>query len=212
MSQDNTATPSGRILIVDDDMTLRELMKDALVRDDYIIEEVDNGLDALAAVRNSEPDMILLGVKMPGMNGFEVCSEIRTNLNMQGISVVMVTGLEDSESIEKAFSLGATAFINKPINSITFRYQIQYLLKARNAFVELKEREIHLEYMERISRILAQSKNRDAILQEALDEMLDIFSADRVFIISSLDADSSEPEASYEALSTGHTSIRGKES
>lgn len=212
MSQDNTATPSGRILIVDDDMTMRELMKDALVRDDYIIEEVDNGLDALAAVKNSEPDMILLDVKMPGMSGFEVCSEIRTNLNMQGISVVMVTDLEDSESIEKAFSLGATAFINKPINSITFRYQIQYLLKARNAFVELKEREIHLEYMERISRILAQSKNRDAILQEALEEMLDIFSADRVFIISSLDAASSEPEASYEALSTGHTSIRGKES
>ncbi len=212
VSQDNTATPSGRILIVADDMMMRELMKDALVRDDYIIEEVDNGLDALAAVRNSEPDMILLDVKMPGMSGFEVCSEIRTNLNMQGISVVMVTDLEDSESIEKAFSLGATAFINKPINSITFRYQIQYLLKARNAFVELKEREIHLEYMERISRILAQSKNRDAILQEALDEMLDIFSADRVFIISSLDAASSEPEASYEALSTGHTSIRGKES
>ncbi len=212
MSQDNTATRSDRILIVDDDTMLREQMKDALVRDDYIIEEVDNGLDALAAVRNSEPDMILLDVKIPGMSGFEVCSEIRTNLNMQGISVVMVTGLEDSESIEKAFSLGATAFINKPINSITFRYQIQYLLKARNAFVELKEREIHLEYMERISRILAQSKNRDAILQEALDEMLDVFSADRVFIISSLDAASSEPEASYEALSTGHTSIRGKES
>ena len=146
MSQDNTATPSGRILIVADDMMLRELMKDALVRDDYIIEEVDNGLDALAAVRNSEPDMILLDVKIPGMSGFEVCSEIRTNLNMQGISVVMITGLEDSESIEKAFSLGATAFINKPINSISFRYQIQYLLKAKNAFVELKEREIHLAH------------------------------------------------------------------
>ena len=212
MSQDNTATPSGRILIADDDMIMRELMKDALIRDDYIIEEVDNGLDALAAVRNNEPDMILLDVRMPGMSGFEVCSEIRTNPDMQRISVVMVTGLGDSESIENAFSLGATAFINKPINSITFRYQIQYLLKARNAFVELKEREIHLAYMERISRILAQRKNRDTVLQETLDEMLDIFSADRVFIISSLDAASSEPEVSYEALSTGHTSIRGKES
>ncbi len=160
MSQDNTATPSGRILIVDDDMMMRELMKEALVRDDYIIEEVDNGLDALAAVRNSEPDMILLDVKMPGMSGFEVCSEIRTNLNMQGISVVMVTGLGDSESIEKAFSLGATAFINKPINSITFRYQIQYLLKARNAFVELKERETHLMESLRHSEYLLRHAQR----------------------------------------------------
>lgn len=212
MSHDITATPSGRILIVDDDRVMRELMKSALVRDDYMIEAVDNGPDALAAVRNCEPDLILLDVKMPGMSGFDVCSEIRSNPDLQGISIVMVTGLEDAESIEKAFSLGATAFINKPIVSITFRYQIQYLLKARNAFVELKEREIHLAFMERISGILSQSKSRDAILQEALDEMLDIFSADRVFIIGSLNAADSRPEAIYEALSPGHGSIRGKES
>lgn len=212
MSKHSSPTPISRILIVDDDIMMRELMKEALINDEYIIDEVDNGLDALQAVNENEPDMMLLDVKMPGMNGFDVCSEIRKQFGMERISIVMVTGLEDSESIEKAFSLGATAFINKPINSITFRYQIQYLLKARNAFVELKQRETHLEYMERISRILAQSKKRDLILHEALTEMLDIFSADRVFIISSLDSESAGLEVSYEAVRDGRLAIMGNES
>lgn len=211
MSKDTAASPLSRILIVDDDLMIRELMKDALINDDYLIDEVDNGLDALAAVSKNEPDMILLDVNMPGMSGFDVCYEIRRNLGMEKISVVMVTGLDDSESIEKAFSLGATAFINKPINAITFRYEIQYLLKARNAFFELKERETHLEYMERVSRIFAQSKKMDAILQDTLEEMLDIFSADRVFIISSLNSESEGLEVSYEAVRNSHIRIKGNE-
>lgn len=165
VSKDPASTSRSRLLIVDDDMMMRELMKDALIGDDYTIEEVNNGIDALSAVKNNEPDMILLDVNMPGMSGFEVCSEIRRQFSTERISVVMVTGLEDSESIEQAYALGATAFINKPINSTTFRYQIQYLLKARNAFVELIERETHLAHMERISRIHTQSKKKDVILQ-----------------------------------------------
>ena len=210
MTKDISASRRSRILIVDDDMMMRELMKAALINEDYIIEEVDNGPDALIAIQNNEPDMVLLDVKMPGMSGFEVCSEIRLHPQLEGLSVVMVTGLEDSVSIEKAFSLGATAFINKPINSI-FRYQIQYLLKARHALVELKERETHLEYMERISRILVQSKNRETILDEALIELLDIFSADRAFIISELDTGSNEYEVTFEAVRSGCSSIKGNE-
>jgi len=181
------ATDTPRVLIVDDDATMRLLMAETLVEDGYIIEEVDNGPAAIDGILSFQPDMVLLDVKMPGMSGFEVCSEIRRLTGDTEISVVMVTGLDDSESIEKAFQLGATAFITKPINWDTFPYRIQYLLKARNAIVALKQRELHLEYTERISRILTQSKNKDTILEEVLREMLDIFSASHGSVFTATD-------------------------
>ena len=95
----------SRILIVDDDVTMRLLMYEALSEDGYKIDEVDNGPAAIEAIKVSQPDMVLLDVKMPGMSGFEVCSEIRRLTGDTNISVVMVTGLDDSASIEKAFQL-----------------------------------------------------------------------------------------------------------
>ena len=190
----------SRILIVDDDATMRLLMSETLGEDGYIIDEVENGPAAIEAIKSSEPDMVLLDVKMPGMSGFEVCSEIRRLTGNTKISVVMVTGLDDSASIEKAFQLGATAFISKPINWDTFPYRIQYLLKARNAIVTLKQRELHLQHTERISRILTQSNNKDTLLKDVLREMLDIFSADRAFIITSLNNEHTKLDVVSEAL------------
>ncbi len=205
--QQNTAEKS-RILIVDDDSTMRLLMTETLLEDGYLIDQVDNGLDAIEAIKTNAPDMVLLDVKMPGMSGFEVCAEIRRLTGATDISIVMVTGLDDSKSIEKAFDLGATAFITKPINWDTFPYRIQYLLKARDAIVGLKQRELHLEHTERISRILTQSRDRDKFLQDVLQEMLDIFSADRAFIVTSLDKSYNSLNITCEAMRDGICSLK----
>ncbi|MGB5601860.1 MAG: response regulator [Gammaproteobacteria bacterium] len=203
--QQNAAQP--RILIVDDDATMRLLMTETLIEDGYIIDDVDNGPAALDKVATSPPDMVLLDVKMPGMSGFEVCSKIRELTGDTSISIVMVTGLDDSESIEKAFQLGATAFVTKPINWDTFPYRIQYLLKARSAIVELKQRELHLQHTERISRILTQGKNKDTILLDVLHEMLDIFSAERASILNAQDNNCTKLDIVSEALRVDCTSI-----
>ena len=71
------STHKSRILIADDDATMRLLMRESLGDSPYIIEEVDNGLDAIESVRKNEPDMVLLDVRMPGLSGFEVCTAIR---------------------------------------------------------------------------------------------------------------------------------------
>ena len=207
MELNRNPAENPRILVVDDDATMRLLMTEVLTDDGYTIDEVDNGPAAIEAVKTSAPDMVLLDVKMPGMSGFDVCSEIRKLTGDTDISVVMVTGLDDSRSIEKAFQLGATAFITKPINWDTFPYRIQYLLKARNAIVALKQREKHLQHTERISRILTQSKNKDSILIEVLHEMLDIFSADRALIITSQDKAYTKLDVVCEALSGSTTSV-----
>lgn len=200
----------ARILIVDDDPMMRLLMSEALDNDCYDIAEFDNGFDAIEDIRNYPPDMVLLDVKMPGMSGFEVCTRIREKFDEYDIAVVMVTGLDDSESIEKAFELGATAFINKPINPITFPYRIQYQLSARHAFIELKQRETHLEYMDRISRILTHSNDLDLILKETLKEMRTIFAADRSVIIQSDTSHPYEMQLVCESISTQCQSLTGQ--
>ena len=207
MQYPQSLSSKPKILVVDDDAAIRLLMSEILTDEGYDIEEVDNGSAALEAIREAPPDMVLLDVKMPGMSGFEVCSQIRERTGDSDISVVMVTGLDDSESIEKAFQLGATAFVTKPINWDTFPYRIQYLLKARNAIVALKQRELHLQTTERISRILTQGKNKDATLREVLSEMLDIFSADRAFIINSQDRSYARLDIVSEAKRPGFSAI-----
>jgi PAS domain S-box-containing protein len=200
-------TSESRILVVDDDATMRLLMTETLAEDGYIITEAKNGPVALDMIDTCAPDMVLLDVKMPGMNGFEVCSKIRALTGDTNISIVMVTGLDDSESIEKAFQLGATAFITKPINWDTFPYRIQYLLKARNAIVELQQRELHLQHTERISRILTQGKNKDTILQDVLTEMLDIFAANRACILTTHDNTDTQLDIVSEACRENSNSI-----
>ncbi len=181
-NQTNTSR-QGRILIVDDDPMMRMLMRESLDESEYDIHEFENGTQALTDIARVPPDMVLLDVKMPGMSGFEVCSVIRREYESHAISIVVVTGLDDADSIERAFDLGATAFISKPINPITFPYRIKYLLSARQTYLSLKQRETHLEYMDRISQTLTRSDSLEGILAETSHEMRLIFEAGSCFII-----------------------------
>lgn len=171
------------ILIIDDDATVRMLMRETLSEDLYIIDEAENGVDALDRIKKNQPDLVLLDVNMPGMNGFDVCTEIQRLYDNSDISIVMVTGLEDSASIEKAYDVGATDFINKPINWDIFPYRVQYLVKSRDAILEIKQRELQLKHIEHISSIITQDKNKEVIMRETMLALLDIFSADRALMI-----------------------------
>jgi len=183
MPYQNSESIKPNILIVDDDATIRLLMRDFLTDEQYSIEEAENGSDALKRIKQHQPDLVLLDVNMPGIDGFEVCNKIRQLYGDTDISVVMVTGLDDAASIEKAYGLGATDFISKPINWDTFPYRIQYLIKARNAIIETKYQELHLQHIEKVSRIITQNKNQEDMMFEVMSVIIKIFSADRAFII-----------------------------
>ncbi|MDT8452294.1 MAG: response regulator [Gammaproteobacteria bacterium] len=208
--QDNSSSKS-RVLIVDNDPVMRLLMRESLAQDSYIIEEAADGYEALKAIAQQPPDVVLLDVRMPEMNGYEVCAEIRKNHDDSGIAIIMVTGLDDSDSIAKAFRLGGTDFINKPINWSVFPYRVQYVLRAKTAFSKLKRREKHLAHLERISQLITQHSNRDLILQNALEIMLDIFTADRACIIAFSDNSSARTNIPYEALLNDTPSLHGYE-
>lgn len=128
---------NGLILIIDDSATMRLIIADALKNAGFEIIEAENGEVGLSLLKTAKPDGILLDVEMPGLNGFEVCAEIRKLPEYQYTPIMMVTGLEDFESIQKAFIAGATDFTSKPVNPTLIGYRVRYMLRTSNYFQDL---------------------------------------------------------------------------
>jgi diguanylate cyclase (GGDEF)-like protein/PAS domain S-box-containing protein len=146
-----TSTEKIRLLVVDDDDINRMLACAALEEAGFDVIEAGDGPAGLAAYADGAPDLILLDVMMPGMDGFEVCRRLRE----QGVSepIIMLTGLEDTASIEKAYDSGATDFISKPINWTLLRHRVRYALRAATAMDELVASERNLRAAQQIARI-----------------------------------------------------------
>ncbi len=118
------------ILIADDDPTIRLLVSESLRGAGYQIEEAENGDQALAMLRVMKADLIILDVTMPGKSGFDVCAELRRISEYECTPVLMATGHDDVESIRKAFEVGASDFLTKPINWELLPYRVSFLLRA----------------------------------------------------------------------------------
>jgi signal transduction histidine kinase len=154
-----TTTPNpkaAKILIVDDDHTMRLLTRATLEKTGFQVEEAEDGASALEVFRDFHPDLILLDVMMPKMDGFATCTALRTQLNGEYLPIVIVTGLDDIDSINRAYEAGATDFITKPINWPLLAYRVRYILRASNAFHQRKQLEEQLyqsQKMEAVGRL-----------------------------------------------------------
>jgi signal transduction histidine kinase len=118
------------ILVIDDEPTQRLLTHEALNQRGYRVEEAESGESGLEIARQLKPDLILLDVMMPGMDGFEVCRTIRADEELYRTPVVIVTALEDMDAIETGFDAGATDFIAKPIVWPLLGYRLQFALRT----------------------------------------------------------------------------------
>jgi len=107
--------PQTRILMVDDDPMLRNLIKLRLKRRGYIVHEACDGQQALTEFTQCLPDIVLMDANMPGMDGFEATYAIKQLPEASHTPIIMVSGLEDDESVDRAFSVGAVEYITKPI-------------------------------------------------------------------------------------------------
>jgi diguanylate cyclase (GGDEF)-like protein/PAS domain S-box-containing protein len=153
MNNDRRKQKDPVILVVDDDMAMRMLMRESLEQGGMRVEEAENGVEALSVFERFHPDVVLMDVKMPKMDGFTACSKLRLMPGGEEATVVMVTGLEDVESIERAYEVGATDFITKPINWPILNHRVRYLIRATAAFRALHRSEIRLSQAQRIARI-----------------------------------------------------------
>lgn len=126
------------VLIVDDDVSLRLQIRFTLENAGLAVVEAICGEEAVALFSKSRPDLVLLDVIMPGMDGFASCRALRALPGGSHTPVVMVTGLEDTETITQAFEAGATDFISKPINLLVLGYRARYWLRSGSILNELK--------------------------------------------------------------------------
>jgi PAS domain S-box-containing protein len=150
------AEPSGKqplILVADDDTTVREVVREALLHAGYAVEEARDGQEAVARFERLDPDLVILDVRMPRMDGFQACAELRSRPGGDTVPILILTGLDDLESITRAYEAGATDFASKPFNLIVLGHRVRYMLRARRTLEELRRSQVRLASAQRIARL-----------------------------------------------------------
>ncbi len=121
---------SGKVLIVEDSPLDRKLLMDIL-KDEHLIMEAQNGKGALELISQEVPDLILLDIQMPGMDGFEICKRIKGNPELASVPVIFLTVTEDTPSKVKAFEAGAADYIVKPFMTNEVKARVNVHLRIR---------------------------------------------------------------------------------
>jgi diguanylate cyclase (GGDEF)-like protein len=142
-----------RILMVDDDAGARRLTRATLNKAGFEVIEAANGALALESLQQSLPDLVLMDVSMPVMNGFDACAALRALPGGHRVPLTMITGLDDTQSIERAFEVGATDFITKPINWSVLPHRVRYMLRASSAINTLEQNQRRLSNAQRIGEM-----------------------------------------------------------
>jgi predicted signal transduction protein with EAL and GGDEF domain/FixJ family two-component response regulator len=135
---DKRANSRGVVLVADDDPVMRLLMLEMLEGVNLDAIEAEDGAQAVKFARECAPDLILMDVEMPRMDGFAACRAIRDSENGATVPIVMVTGGDDLEAVTNAYEAGATDFVSKPINWPILGHRVLYVLRASDAIVRLR--------------------------------------------------------------------------
>jgi len=141
------------ILVVDDELVGRIYIEKALLDDGYDVITAENGQQALLLVEQKSPNMIVMDVMMPIMDGYQACFKIRKEEGQLQVPILMLTGLDDIESIEKSFDAGATDFIVKPINLPIFKQRIRYALKTHKTDIELHKHQLRQAHAHKVAQL-----------------------------------------------------------
>ena len=160
-----------QILVVDDQKTLRLLLHKAMEKQGYRVIEACNGQHCLDICDKVTPDMILLDAMMPGMNGFECSTKLQALMGDNCPPILMITVLDDQESIERAWKVGASDYITKPIDWDVLARRVHRLLTSQWAILETRrqiERECRLTVsLETANRELQSLASTDLVTKVA---------------------------------------------
>ncbi|MBU3947584.1 MAG: EAL domain-containing protein [Proteobacteria bacterium] len=182
-----------QVLVVDDDTTIRLLARETLEEAGFIVTEAADGAQGFAVFESVKPQVVLLDVMLPGMDGFTVCKKIRNHPDGSNIAILMMTGLEGINSIQHAYEAGATDFITKPINWQILGYRTNYMYRANQAFTDLRKSEAQIrslalydnltglpnrilfrDHLEQAIRQATRQNNNVAVMFIDLDQFKDI--------------------------------------
>ena len=133
---------SGRVLVVDDVATNRLLLRAKLSSAYYDVVVAENGVQALEMARAEQPDMVMLDVMMPDMDGFSVCEILKSGEETSHIPVIMVTALDTPEERVRGLEAGADDFLSKPFNDLALFARVRNLMRMKMMFDELRLRDL----------------------------------------------------------------------
>jgi len=130
---------SARILVVDDNPLNLRMLADWLATEHYVVNTATDGFEALAKIAAERPDIVLLDVVMPELNGFEVCRRIKADPTMADIPVIMVTALSDVDDLVRGFDAGAEDFVTKPFNFDALMARVRSQLRRKRHYERIAE-------------------------------------------------------------------------
>jgi two-component system, OmpR family, alkaline phosphatase synthesis response regulator PhoP len=149
--------PNSTVLIVDDNVQNVELLQAFLEALPVKLVTAYDGVEALAAVEQHKPDLILLDVMMPRMSGFQVCRKLKNDDRTRDIQVLMVTALNELGDVEQAAECGTDDFISKPVSKFELLTRVKSLLRVRHLKGELERALTYLNEVEQDETIDTQS-------------------------------------------------------
>jgi diguanylate cyclase (GGDEF)-like protein/PAS domain S-box-containing protein len=149
----NDVAQTACILIVDDDAVIRLMAGQTLLAAGLDVDEAASGEEALQAFVAGRHHLVLLDVNMDGIDGFETCARLRAGAAGQHVPIVMLTGLDDTGSIERAYAAGATDFITKPINWTLLTHKLRYALRGASMIEDVERSRARLANAQRIARL-----------------------------------------------------------
>jgi len=146
-------TTSSLILVVDDEELVRIFAREALEQAGFEVCEASNGSQALEQCISRHPDLIVMDVVMPVMDGFSACSKLRESAEGARVPILIMTALDDADSIARAYEHGATDFIAKPMNATILGHRVRYMLRGSVTLNALLRSEARLGLAQRIAKI-----------------------------------------------------------
>jgi diguanylate cyclase (GGDEF)-like protein len=152
------------VLIVDDDPGARMLLGAALEMAGFRVNSAADGTSALTQFRSQPADCVILDVVMPGMNGFETCAALRAMPECRHVPILMQTSLDDMDSVNRAYTAGATDFASKGINPMLLAQRVKFLVRAKQTQDQLRESEARVRYLAYYDA-LTSLPNRQHLLQ-----------------------------------------------
>jgi signal transduction histidine kinase len=143
----NDQTTAIRILIAEDSAVQAETLRRVLAREGYIVSVARNGAEGLAKATELAPDLVISDIIMPEMDGFELCSNIKTDEKLRSIPVILLTSLSDPQDVIRAVQCGADQFVNKPYDEKHLFATMEHLLHDENLHDrEENQKGIHISY------------------------------------------------------------------
>jgi DNA-binding response OmpR family regulator len=140
---ENQFMEKNSILVIDDDIGVRGLINEIL-EDKYSVFQAENGETGIEKVKSHQPDLVLLDVKMPGKDGFQVCKELKENSQTSQTPIIFLTASSETQNLVRAFQLGADDFIEKPFQILELTSRIGAKLRHKKISENLQMAQIQL--------------------------------------------------------------------